>query len=98
MRVCHFSGNDRTALCGVSVADMCTDTYTSDSLDAVTCEPCREILYPPPSRALGVNCVCRRLGWKLEDLAQCSLCGGLCCADCYPLHRKECSNIYFVGG
>ena len=99
MRLCHFSRNDRTALCGVSVADMCTDTYTSDSLDLVTCEMCREILYPEPSRIPSIWCICRRMRtWTLDGMVQCPGCGELCCADCFPLHRRECSNVNIIGG
>lgn len=97
MHTCHFSDNDRTAYCGVSVAEMVTDYYTTDSLDAVTCAVCLEVINDrgsvPHSPNLYCACVPSPGRWRVADMVVCPRCGHLACAECYRQHRVDCPGV-----
>ena len=97
MHTCHFSDDGLKAYCGVSVAEMVTDHYTRESLDAVTCAVCLEVINDgyrvPDSRAGYCACVPAPGWWKVADLAVCPRCGYPVCVECYQQHRQGCCAV-----
>lgn len=87
MHTCHFSDDGLKAYCGVSVAEMVTGRYTRDSLDAVTCAICLEVI----NDRYRVRHSCAR--YCAAPLAVCPRCGCPVCAECYQQHRQECRAV-----